>query len=64
MSQTLLGLQEKYSLIVSKWICYKVRSKVLKILIGTYREHYARLGSYKAELQRVDKKGIFGLHLL
>lgn len=49
MSQILLDLQEKYRLIVSKWVYYRVKSKILKILIDNYEENYARLGQFSRD---------------
>lgn len=54
-------LHEKYALTISKWVCYRARTKALQILRENLEEHYAKLGSYKVELHRIAREGKFNL---
>ncbi|KAF2302862.1 hypothetical protein GH714_009773 [Hevea brasiliensis] len=55
----MIDLQEKYGLSISKWVCYKARTRALKLIRRTIKAHYAEVGSYIAELKSIDKQGRF-----
>ncbi|KAF2297416.1 hypothetical protein GH714_023265 [Hevea brasiliensis] len=57
----MFDLQEKYRLSVSKWVCYRARTRALKLIRGILKAHYAKLGSYMAELKSFDREGRFEL---
>ncbi|KAF2297435.1 hypothetical protein GH714_023482 [Hevea brasiliensis] len=57
----MIDLQEKYRLSVSKWVCYRARTRALKLIRGILKAHYAKLGSYMAELKSFDREGRFEL---
>ena len=52
-------LLEKYCVEVTKWKCYRAKSKALEMLRGSIHDHYGQLRSFKAELMRIDKDGRF-----
>ncbi|CAA0806599.1 Unknown protein, partial [Striga hermonthica] len=57
------SISEKYGVQPSRKKLYKAKTKALKLLRGTEEEHYGKLRRYIAELQRVDRNGIFQLKL-
>ncbi|XP_057985304.1 uncharacterized protein LOC110648431 [Hevea brasiliensis] len=51
----MIDLQEKYGLSISKWVCYKARTRALKLIRRTIKAHYAEVGG--ALLSAVGRDG-------
>ncbi|KAL6569678.1 hypothetical protein OROMI_014192 [Orobanche minor] len=55
------SVRRRYGVIIQKWIAYKVKSTALKMLHGSMKQHYAKVGRYTEELRRSNKGGTFEL---
>ncbi|XP_076897044.1 uncharacterized protein LOC143550236 [Bidens hawaiensis] len=55
------AVKEKHKVLIRKWLAYNARKCAFKMLHGSMREHYSKLGSYLAALKDINPTSTFEL---
>ncbi|XP_076889362.1 uncharacterized protein LOC143540095 [Bidens hawaiensis] len=55
------AVKEKYKVLIHKWLAYNAKHCAFKMLHGSMREHYSKIGSYLAALKQINPTSTFNL---
>ncbi|XP_076925285.1 uncharacterized protein LOC143588058 [Bidens hawaiensis] len=55
------AVKEKYKVLIRKWLAYNAKHCAFKMLHGSMREHYSKIGSYMAALKQINPTSTFNL---
>ncbi|XP_076924067.1 uncharacterized protein LOC143586392 [Bidens hawaiensis] len=55
------AVKEKYKVLIRKWLAYNAKHCAFKMLHGSMREHYSKIGSYLAALKQINPTSTFNL---